>query len=65
MKKLKRNFDILNRVSIIASSAIITVAISEMILNGELNHLFDITLCLLMIGLNILLANNNKKEKQP
>jgi hypothetical protein len=64
LNRLKRNFDILNRLSITISSVIITVSVFEIIFYIELNRLFDIILCFLMIGVNILLANNNKKEQQ-
>jgi hypothetical protein len=67
--RLKRNFYILNRVSIIAGSAMIMVAAFELVFYAELGRLFDVTLCTLMIGVNILLEKNNKKgnshEKQP
>jgi hypothetical protein len=62
--RLKRNFDILNRVSIIAGSAMIMVALFEMAFYAELGRLFGVTLCTFMIGVNILLEKNNLKKNK-
>jgi hypothetical protein len=64
LNRLKRNFYILNRVSIIAGSAILEVAVFEMITNGGLTHLFEAILCTIMITTNILLLVNNKKKEE-
>jgi hypothetical protein len=52
MEKLKKDFSIINKLSIIAFSAIATTAVLEMIFYGAFERGYDVLICIAMIGLH-------------
>jgi hypothetical protein len=52
-RKLSRDFSIINRLSIIAFSAIATVSILEIVFYGAMERGYDTLICLFMIGLHV------------